>query len=171
MRRAVALNHRRGRADISVVMRRLVAQQAVTVDLDPENGCEVDGVDCRVGWVLGPVATLAPLAHVTGKVRDRLTTGAAGFMTFQHGHAMAALRGIVLFAGSTSELVEFVVIDGIQVTERRSATRLALIAPIRATPVNPDRSVAIAIVTVTANLSLGGALLTRRPGLGDGPRW
>lgn len=158
-------------ADISVVMRRLVAQQAVTVDLDPENGCEVDGIDCRVGWVLGPVATLTPLANVAGEVRDRLTTGAAGYMTFQHGRAMVALRGIALLAGYTSELVEFVVIDGIQVTERRSAARLALITPIRAAPVDTGGNVPTPIVTVTSNLSLGGALLPRRPGLGDGPRW
>lgn len=58
-------------------------------------------------------------------------------------------------------------IDGIQVAERRTAERIAMITPVRATP----GGAADAVGTVTANLSLGGALLTRRPGLGEGPHW
>jgi hypothetical protein len=151
-------------------MRRLVVQQAVTIELDADIGFEHECVHCCVGWVLGPVATLTPRGTTTTAARERLEHGSLCFMTFEHGRTPVALRGVAL-AVAMSDTIEFVVIDGIQVTERRSAARVAVVTPIRATCVEADETVAAQIATVTSNLSIGGALLTRRPGLGDGPRW
>ncbi|MGO9956475.1 MAG: PilZ domain-containing protein [Solirubrobacteraceae bacterium] len=151
-------------------MRRLLTQQAVTIDLDPENGRDLECIDCSVGWVLGPVATLTPIGTIPAGARARLEHGALCFMTFEHRRTPVALRGIALAVAMSSK-IEFVVIDGIQVSERRSAERVPVVTPIRATSAEPDSAVTAQVATVTSNLSVGGALLTRRPGLGEGPRW
>jgi hypothetical protein len=170
-RRVEKLIKRNGHADHLGQMRRLKAHQAVDIHLDAKAGrYEGDRIECRVGSVLGPVATLTPLGAVEPELRDRLTTGSLAFMMFQYQHGPIALRGVAL-AVSESEDLEFVVIDGIQMAERRSATRTALLTPVRATCVDAVGVVTGAVATVTANLSMGGALLTRRPGLGNGPRW
>jgi len=155
-------------------MRRLVEHQAVTVELDSDGRGEVDGVvdciDCMLGWVRGPVATLAPLTDIAPDFRGRLIPGSLGFMLFDHRGAPIGLRGVAR-AICEGAALEFVVIDGIQLAERRTASRVALQTPVRAASLD-DRGVAVAAVeTVTTNLSMGGALLVRRPGLGEGPRW
>jgi hypothetical protein len=65
-------------------------------------------------------------------------------------------------------VVEFVVIDGVQMPEMRRAPRVALEMPVRASLL-ADNVPADPIETVTANLSVLGALLSRQPGLGEGP--
>jgi hypothetical protein len=148
-------------------MRRLTPNQSVTIELDAEFEGELETLVCRVGSVHGPVATLAPSSEIAGRVKERLTPGSLGFMVFRHNGAPVGLRGVVREAPTDEQTVEFVVIDGIQVTERRNAERVAMITPVRAISDGGDE----VVHTVTANLSLGGALLTRRPGLGDGPQW
>ena len=59
----------------------------------------------------------------------------------------------------------FQVIDGVQLQERRQFARVPLIVAVKAS--SPDGS--ILGVTVTSDLSLGGAKLARRPALGEGP--
>jgi len=56
----------------------------------------------------------------------------------------------------------------VQIAERRANSRVDLRAPVRATPLAADGP-ARTIETVTIDLSLGGALLEDRPGIGDGP--
>jgi len=56
----------------------------------------------------------------------------------------------------------------VQIAERRANTRVELRAPVRATLLTADGSIR-AIETATIDLSLGGALLENRPGIGDGP--
>jgi hypothetical protein len=147
-------------------MRRLVQNQPVTIELDGEFDGEVDALVCRVGSVHGPVATLGTVNEIPGRVRERLTPGSLGFMVFRHHGTPVGLRGVVRGVPDEDQ-VEFVVIDGIQVAERRTAERIAMITPVRAIATGSDE----VVHTVTANLSLGGALLTRRPGLGEGPQW
>ncbi|MGH2889336.1 MAG: PilZ domain-containing protein [Solirubrobacteraceae bacterium] len=151
-------------------MRRLVKNQAVRIDLDAKVDWEADCIECRVRSIHGPVATLAPETPVTPELHERLDSGAMCFMTFTHGRAPVALRGVTL-AVADSELLEFVVVDGIQVAERRSAERTPLVTAVKAAPIAPDGQVGDAVATVTSNLSMGGALLLKRPGLGDGSRW
>ena len=120
--------------------------------------------------VHGPVAVLAPVTTVAPALRTRVKNGLLSFMTFQHQSAPVALRGVVLASPQSADL-EFVVIDGVQVTERRTAGRVRLLTPIRATSVDADGVAVATVATVTVNLSMGGAMLTRGPNLGPGPRW
>src|ERR1700684_2134848 len=106
-------------------MRRLVKNQAVRIDLDAKVDWEVDCIECRVLSINGPVATLAPAKEVPAPVPDRLSPGSLCFLTFTHGRAPVALRGVALAVADSGEL-EFVVVDGIQVAERRNAERTAL---------------------------------------------
>lgn len=150
-------------------MRRLVAHQAVDLELDGDSDA-VASIDCRLQSVHGPVAALAPVDDVAPRLQERLAPGSLSFMTFNYRAAAIALRGVAL-AVPTREALEFVVIDGIQVAERRSAGRVPLLTPIRALTTDADGAVIAAVATVTVDLSMGGAMLTRRPNLGDGPRW
>jgi c-di-GMP-binding flagellar brake protein YcgR len=151
-------------------MRRLVKNQAVRVDLDAKVDWEVDCIECRVQSVQGPVATLIPLGEVPDEVQTRLTTGSLCFLTFEHGRAPVALRGVALKQADRDEL-EFVVVDGIQVAERRSAERTPLVTAVKATPVEADGTAGQTVSTVTSNLSMGGALLLKRPGLSEVSKW
>jgi hypothetical protein len=151
-------------------MRRLVKNQAVRVDLDAKVDWEVDSIQCRVQSIQGPVATLIPQGDIADTVQTRLTSGSLCFLTFEHGRAPVALRGVALKAAERDEL-EFVVVDGIQVAERRSAERTPLVTAVKATPVQPGGNAGDPVATVTSNLSMGGALLLKRPGLGEVSKW
>ncbi len=151
-------------------MRRLVKNQLVRVDLDAKVDWEVDCIECRVQSIQGPVATLAPTSEIVTSVQNRLASGSLCFLTFEHNRAPVALRGVALATAGSDDL-EFVVVDGIQVAERRSAERTPLVTAVRATPVGADGELGEVAGTVTSNLSMGGALLLKRPGLGTGPRW
>jgi hypothetical protein len=151
-------------------MRRLVKNQAVRVDLDAKVDWEVDSIQCRVHSIQGPVATLFPEGDIADTVQTRLTSGSLCFLTFEHGRAPVALRGVALKAADRDE-VEFVVVDGIQVAERRSAERTPLVTAVKAAPVEPGGNVGEPVATVTSNLSMGGALLLKRPGLGEVSKW
>jgi hypothetical protein len=151
-------------------MRRLVKNQAVRVDLDAKVDWEVDSIQCRVQSIQGPVATLIPEGDIADTVQTRLTSGSLCFLTFEHGRAPVALRGVALKATDRDEL-EFVVVDGIQVAERRSAERTPLVTAVRAAPVQLGGAVGEPVATVTSNLSMGGALLLKRPGLGEVSKW
>jgi PilZ domain len=151
-------------------MRRLVKNQAVRVDLDAKVDWEVDSIECRVQSIQGPVATLVPGGDIADSVQTRLTSGSLCFLTFEHGRAPVALRGVALKAADRDEL-EFVVVDGIQVAERRSAERTPLVTAVKAAPVEPGGNVGDPVATVTSNLSMGGALLLKRPGLGEVSKW
>ncbi len=151
-------------------MRRLVKNQAVRVDLDAKVDWEVDSIECRVQSVQGPVATLIPQTEIPSGVASRLTSGSLCFLTFEHGRAPVALRGVALKEAERDEL-EFVVVDGIQVAERRSAERTPLVTAVKATPVEADGGLGQTVSTVTSNLSMGGALLLKRPGLAEVSKW
>ncbi|HLH65755.1 MAG TPA: PilZ domain-containing protein [Solirubrobacteraceae bacterium] len=144
--------------------------QPVRIDLDARVDWEADCIQCRVEAVQGPVATLIPQDEIPPDVLERLRTGSLCFMTFTHGGAPVALRGVTL-AREGVERLEFVVVDGIQVAERRGAERTPLVTAVRASAIGPDGTPGEPVATVTSNLSIGGALLLKRPKLGLGPRW
>jgi PAS domain S-box-containing protein len=149
-------------------MRRLVGHQELTIALDSEGGYG-DGelVDCVLERVRGPVATVAACGEVGARVRDRLRAGALAFLTFEHFGASVALRGAAR-AVSDGAAIEFVVLDGVELAERRKGPRVALETRVRAVLL-ADGVSAAAIDTLTADLSIGGALLKRQRGLGEGP--
>ena len=129
---------------------------------------EEDGIPCMVAWVKGPTATLVCPGEIGPDHRKKLTSGSLGFLLFQHQKAPIALRG-GFSADADSPILEFVVVDGVQVPERRITNRLSLVIPVRVN-VHQD-SAAEPIETTSSDLSITGVLLERRPGLGDGPRW
>src|ERR1700761_3908170 len=100
-------------------MRRLVKNQAVRVDLDAKVDWEVNCIECRVQSVQGPVATLIAQGEIPEEVQTRLASGSLCFLTFEHGRAPVALRGVALKEADRDEL-EFVV-DGVHEAERRRA--------------------------------------------------
>jgi hypothetical protein len=145
-------------------VRRLEAQQRVAVILDDED----DELACMVAWVKGSVATLVCPGEVAPPSRAKLTASSLGFLMFEHRGSPVALRGEAR-ADADSPILEFVVVDGVQVPERRITNRLSLVIPVRVN-IHED-SAAELIETTSADLSITGVLLERRPGLGDGPRW
>jgi hypothetical protein len=151
-------------------MRRLKTQQPVEVMLDnQDNPIDDDPIKCMVAWVKGPVATLIYTGDVSPALRKRLTALSMGFMMFDHRGSPVALRGAAC-SDAGSSILEFVVLDGVQVPERRDTNRVPFSIPVRVTT-TPDDSQAAVIETSSSNLSITGVLLERRPGLGTGPRW
>ena len=147
-------------------MRRLVGHQDVTIALN-DGDRNVELIACVVKRARGAVATLAPCDAIAPRLQSTLTTGALGFLTFDHYGAQIALRGAAQ-TSSEGATIEFAVLDGVQLEERRRAPRVALETPVRVALLADDLSGA-PIETVTANLSVVGALLKRQPGLGNGP--
>jgi len=127
-------------------------------------------VRCRVAAVQGGVATLTRVGEVPPELLDKLTPGALGYLLFEHRGAMTALKGIATISPSEPADLAFVVIDGVQLPERRAAERVQLSALARVSaPGGGDRGAAVE--TTAANVSAGGVLLERHAGLGDGPRY
>ena len=65
----------------------------------------------------------------------------------------------------------FEVIDGVQIRQRRRFGRVPLILAVHASSPDGSGDMSAASVTVTSDVGLGGAKLSRRPALGMGPRW
>ena len=155
-------------------MRRLTPNQEVEVILDATSqgrDQDDDGIRCMVAWVKGPVATLIYSGDVPTGVRKKLTSGSLAYLMFDHRGTPVALRGAVA-ADAGSSILEFVVLDGIQVPERRITSRIPLSIPVRVNTTGLEESgTAPLIETISADLSITGARLERRPGLGHGPRW
>ena len=143
-------------------MRRLKHDQRVDIHLDSED----QAVSCRVASVQGGVAALTRIGELSPELRDRLTPGALGYLLFQHRGAMTALKGIATISPSEPDELAFVVIDGVQLPERRAAERVPLSALARVSAPGGDDA---AIETTAANVSAGGVLLERQAGLGEGP--
>ena len=127
-------------------------------------------VDCRVGAVAGGRATLVPVHELAQYARAKLETECLCYLVFEDRGAPVGLRGAARVAGDGSQM-SFAVVDGVQLSQRRSAARVPIKAPAIVTAIAADGSLADPVDTVTANLSLGGALIAVRPGMGDGPDW
>lgn len=142
-------------------MRRLITGKAATINLDSDRS----ELGCRVDAVAGPVACLSLAPPVPGDAVERMTPGALGYLVFDDAGAPVGLRGVAT-PGSGADRVDFVVIDGVQIRERRIASRLRMVLRARVSG-TADGAEASSVETVTSNVSLGGALLTRRPGMPD----
>ncbi len=148
-------------------MRRLAPQQFVKLNLDGED----EDIDCQVRYVAGPVALLNCVSEVTPQIRSRMTPGSLCLMAFTHRGALVGLRGVATGASEDLSELAFVVADGVQVEERRNAGRVAFVTRARICALTSDGIAEPSTETFTADLSLGGARVGRRPGLGDGPRF
>jgi PilZ domain len=136
-------------------MRRLHEQQIVEIHLETED----PAITCRVASVTGAVATLLR----QDDAGETLPPAAPGHLVFEHQGSLVALRGIAASLSEDEPKIEFVVVDNVVLPERRAAERISLAAAARlCLPGQEDA----AIETTTADVSITGALIERRPGLG-----
>lgn len=145
-------------------LRRLKHEQRVDIHLDSED----HAVSCRVAAVEGSVATLRLINEVPAEVLEKFTPGELGYLLFQHRGAMTALKGIATASPTEPTELAFVVIDGVQLPERRAAERFHVGALARISP-SAGAEHAEDIEATAANVSTGGVLIERPAGLGDGP--
>jgi PilZ domain len=141
-------------------MRRLKHQQQVEVHLDGEDEIVVP---CRVRAVEGSVATLES-ADGDPVLPGSTTPALPGYLVFEHAGGRIALKGIAApDANEPTELL-FVVIDGVQLPERRSAERVEVEANARLffQPPSADREY---VETALADLSISGMRVERHPSL------
>ena len=139
-------------------MGRLVAGQRVTVDLEGEEEV-VDALTASEG----EHRVLAQVQRASPRAVARLVAGSLGYLLFTYKGALIGLRGIARINAETRPLMEFVVVDGTERPERRTADRVAVgtrvtIASLGSGAADEPRS------TFTVNISATGVLLKRPPG-------
>ncbi len=142
-------------------MRRLKHHQEVEIHLDAEDEIVLD---CRVLGVEGSVATLASDDAGPGTLLGGSVPAVPGYMLFDHAGGMVALKGIATASTSQGPELLFVVIDGVQLPERRGAARAEVKAVARMfAPGSPDESEYFE--TRLADLSISGMRVERHHGL------
>jgi len=146
-------------------LRRLKPHQRVEIHIDSDDQAVVA---CRVAAVQGSVATLTRVTELPVEVTERFTPGVLGYLLFEHHGAMTALKGIATASPTEHDELAFVVIDGVQLPERRAAERVDLGALARVWAVGAGDG-DDGIKTAAVNVSAGGVLIERPAGLGDGP--
>ncbi len=148
-------------------VRRLRSGQRVTVEL--EDGDADHFVDCRVVEVFGSVASLARADDLDQQLSDRLSDGFPGYLVFYYRGGEVALRGLAAATRERASVIDFTVLDSVQLRERRQGRRVQLVTRARVLPIDTGSSgeEQRAIETFTLNLSPSGALLRYRAGLAD----
>ena len=141
-------------------MRRLKHQQLIEVHLDGEDAVVVP---CRVQLVEGSVATLES-ADGDPVLPGNTAPALPGYLVFDHAGGRVALKGIAAPDANEQTRLLFVVIDGVQLPERRSAERVEIDAQARLffTAAVGDREY---VETPLADLSISGMRVERHPGL------
>jgi len=140
-------------------MRRLKQQQSVEVHLDSEDEIVVP---CRVLRVEGSVATLES-AGGDPVLPGNTAPALPGYLVFEHAGGRVALKGIAAPGANTQTALLFVVIDGVQLPERRAAGRVEVEAQARLfLPAAGDHEY---IETPLADLSISGMRVERHPNL------
>ena len=91
-------------------------------------------ISCRVAAVQGGVATLTRAYELASELVGKLTTGAFGYLLFEDRGSMTALKGIATISPSEPAELAFVVIDGVQLPERRLSERVPVSALARISP-------------------------------------
>jgi len=135
----------------------------VTINLDGDE----PRIECFVRSVAAPVATLGHFGRISPDLRRRLSPGLLGYLTFSHDGMPVALRGVATVDCVGEPDLGFVALDGVKLPERRMAPRVELATTAHVFTLEPDgASASKAIETVTADISLGGALLERRSRIG-----
>ena len=132
--------------------------QPVVLEIDGES----KNIAGRATSVAGPVAGVTPDGDLPGSLASKLDPGSLGFLLFDSPTGLVGLRGVVRSAPDATGL-EFIVVDGVQLPERRTDSRVKMTVAVR---VEGDGATG-PVETVATNLSTGGALLLRRPGLLD----
>ncbi len=149
-------------ANESTAVRRLKHNQRVEIHIDSDDHV----VACRVAAVQGSVATLRRISEVPAEVLEKFTPGALGYLLFEHHGAKTALKGIATAGQDEQASLAFVVIDGVQLPERRTAERVRIGALAR---ISADGESGDGVEATAENVSVGGVLIERPAGLSDGP--
>jgi hypothetical protein len=146
-------------------VRRLKPHQHVEIHIDSDDQAVVA---CRVASVQGSVATLTRISELPDNLADSFTPGVLGYLLFEHHGAMTALKGIATASPTERTELAFVVIDGVQLPERRAAERvdLSALARVWSAGVSDGNG---GIEAVAVNVSAGGVLIERPTELGSGP--
>jgi hypothetical protein len=148
-------------------MRRLKHHQEVEIHLDGEDEIVLD---CRVLGVEGSVATLASDDAGPGTLLGGSVPAVPGYLLFDHAGGKVALKGIATASTSQGPELLFVVIDGVQLPERRGAARAQVKAVARMfAPDSPDGSEYFE--TRLADLSISGLRVERHPRLDSATRF
>ena len=145
-------------------LRRLKHNQLVEIHIDSDDHV----VACRVAAVQGSVATLTRTTQLPAEVLEKFTPGALGYLLFEHRGAKTALKGIATAGQEGHASLAFVVIDGVQLPERRAGERVRLEAFARITA---DGESGEGVEATAANVSVGGVLIERPTGLADAPEF
>jgi hypothetical protein len=148
-------------------MRRLRHQQEVEIHLDGEDEVVLG---CRVLDVEGSVATLASAQSGSGTLLGNSVPAVPGYLLFDHGGGRVALKGIATASTTQGPELLFVVIDGVQLPERRSAARAHVKAVARMFPVDSAQD-SEGFDTRLADLSISGMRVERHPGLDGATRY
>ncbi len=125
---------------------------------------DFESIDCVVAQVEGQMATFrhAPITD------PRLASGLAGwtlsYATFVHQASNVGLRGVVRSSPDQDRVLQFVVIDGVQMAERRRQARIPVAVAVTVARVADRDSAAEGLRTETVDLSPDGALLRIQPG-------
>ncbi len=144
-------------------MRRLRNQQEVEIHLDGEDevvfGCRVQGVE-------GSVATLATIDPSVATLLGSSVPAVPGYLLFDHAGGRVALKGIATASTTEGPELLFVVIDGVQLPERRSAARARVNAVARMFRLDSGQDGEY-FETRLADLSVSGMRVDGHPGLGE----
>ncbi len=142
-------------------MRRLRHHQEVEIHLD---GAEELILACRVLRVEGSVATLASIDAGPGELLGSSVPAVPGYLVFDHIGGKVALKGIATASTTQGPELLFVVIDGVQLPERRSAARVQVAAMARMFALGPAQEGA-PFETPLADLSVSGMRVESHPSL------
>jgi hypothetical protein len=148
-------------------MRRLRHHQEVEIHLDVDDEVVLG---CRVLGVEGSVATLATRDAEPSTFLGGSVPAVHGYMLFDHAGGRVALKGIATTSTSEGPELLFVVVDGVQLPERRSAARVRVNAVARMFPPDgPQESGHFE--TRLADLSVSGMLVERHSKLAAATRY
>lgn len=164
---AAAADHRVVRTVVPIAeepcaLRRLKHNQRVEIHIDSDESV----VACRVAAVQGSVAALTRITELPAEVFDKFAQGALGYLLFEHHGAKIALKGIATAGHDERASLAFVVIDGVELPERRAGERVRLEGLAR---ISADGEGGDGLAATATNVSVGGVLIERPAGLADGP--
>lgn len=138
----------------------------MTINLDRTD----EQINCYVRSVSGAIATLARSHALSPQLREQLSPGLLGYLTFSQDGEPVAIRGVATVDCADPPDFAFVALDGITLPERRTEVRVALASAAALCTVDDYWTpIGEPVETMTADLSLGGVLIERRPRMGIGP--
>jgi PilZ domain len=137
-------------------MQRLRLKDSVTINLDGAPG----QIHCYVRSIDGQVAGLRHVGELDPELREVMTPGAVGYLTFADRGTPMAVRGVATVNCGEGFDLAFLGIDSAELSERRRDVRVDLATRASVCRLNADGSPqSVPIETVTTDISMGGVLV------------